>query len=285
MLVPNYMQTWGLARPSAARFANGASIEDRAAGRWRVDLDALERLVTPKTKLIVICNPNNPTGARLTAADLDGIARIADRHGAWMLSDEIYRGAEIDGQETASMWGRSPRAIVTSGLSKAYGLPGLRIGWIVAPPELIASLWSYHDYVTIAPGALSDRLARVALQPERRARLFERTRGILRRNLPLIEAWLTEAGGFSWIAPEAGAIVYVRYNHPINSTALVNRLRDGEERARRARRSLRHGRLPATRLRRAARVQPRGLTKDLGARPARCQSLRRRRPSATASPA
>ena len=118
------------------------------------------------------------------------------------------------------------RAIITSGLSKAYGLPGLRIGWIAGPPSLIASLWSYHDYVTIAPGALSDRLARVALAPERRARLFERTRGILRRNLPLMEEWLREAGGFHWIRPEAGAIVYVRYDHPINSTTLVTRLRE-----------------------------------------------------------
>jgi len=226
MLVPNYMQTWGLSRAFGGTIREWRLVEDHAAGRWRADLDELERLVSPKTKMIVICNPNNPTGARLTAADLDAIARVADKHGAWILSDEVYRGAEIDGVETASMWGRSPKAIITSGLSKAYGLPGLRIGWIVGPPSLIASFWSYHDYVTIAPGALSDRLARVALQPERRAQLFERTRGILRRNLPLIEAWLTDAGGFRWIKPEAGAIVYVRYDHPISSLTLVNRLRE-----------------------------------------------------------
>lgn len=226
MLVPNYMQTWGLSRAFGAAIREWKLVEDRDAGRWRVDLDALETLVSSRTKMIVICNPNNPTGARLTAAELDQIARVADKHGAWILSDEVYRGAEIDGNETASMWGRSERAIITSGLSKAYGLPGLRIGWIASQPPLIASLWSYHDYVTIAPGALSDRLARVALTPERRARLFERTRGILRRNLPLIEAWLHEAGGFHWIPPEAGAIVYVRYDHGINSTTLVTRLRE-----------------------------------------------------------
>jgi aspartate/methionine/tyrosine aminotransferase len=225
MLVPNYMQTWGLARAFGATVREWRFIEDRSAGRWRVDLAALEELVSAKTRMIVICNPNNPTGARLTAADLDGIARIADRHGAWILSDEVYRGAEIDGQDTASMWGRSDRAIITSGLSKAYGLPGLRIGWIVAPPPLVESFWSYHDYVTIAPGALSDRLARVALAPARRARLIERTRGILRTNLPLIEEWLRGAGGFEWIQPEAGAIVYVRYGHAINSTALAHRVR------------------------------------------------------------
>ena len=226
MLVPNYMQTWGLSRAFGGTIREWRLVEDREAGRWRIDLAELERLVTPRTRMIVICNPNNPTGARLTAADLDGIARIADTHGAWILSDEVYRGAEIDGVETASMWGRSPKAIITSGLSKAYGLPGLRIGWIVAAPSLVASLWSYHDYVTIAPGALSDRLARVALHPERRAQLIERTRNILRSNLPLIEAWLSEAGGFHWIKPEAGAIIYVRYDHPINSTTLVTRLRE-----------------------------------------------------------
>jgi hypothetical protein len=226
MLVPNYMQTWGLARAFGGTVREWRLVEDASAGRWRVDLDALDRLVTPRTKLIVICNPNNPTGARVTAAELDAIAQAADRHGAWILSDEVYRGAEVDGQLTASMWGRSDRAIVTSGLSKAYGLPGLRIGWIVAPPPLIASLWSYHDYTTICPGALSDRMARVALAPARREQLFERTRGILRRNLPLVEDWLRAAGGFHWIRPEAGAILYVRYDHAINSTVLVTRLRE-----------------------------------------------------------
>ncbi len=225
MLVPNYMQTWGLSRAFGGTIREWPLKEDRAAGRWRADLNQLEQLVSARTKLIVICNPNNPTGARLTADELDAIASIADRHGAWILSDEVYRGAEIDGHETATMWGRSPRAIITSGLSKAYGLPGLRIGWIAAPPELIEKLWSYHDYTTIAPGALSDRLARIALQPERRAQLFERTRAILRGNLPLIETWLRDTGGFSWTRPEAGAIVYVRYDHAINSTDLVTRLR------------------------------------------------------------
>ncbi|MCC7034092.1 MAG: aminotransferase class I/II-fold pyridoxal phosphate-dependent enzyme [Acidobacteria bacterium] len=225
MLLPCYMQTWGLARAFGATVREWHLVEDTAAGRWRVDLDRLNALVSPKTKLIVICNPNNPTGARLTAGDLDAIARAAERVGAWILSDEIYRGAELDGVETPSMWGRSERVLVTAGLSKAYGLPGLRVGWIVGPPATVASCWSYHDYTTIAPGALSDRLARVAMDPARRGRLLERTRGILRANLPMLEDWLG-ARGFHWLRPEAGAICYVRYPHAVNSTALVTRLRE-----------------------------------------------------------
>ncbi len=227
MLVPNYMQTWGLSRAFGGVIREWKLVEDYAAGKWRVDLEALEQLVNARTKLIVICNPNNPTGARLTAADLDGIARIAAAHGTWVLSDEIYRGAELDGVETASMWGRYDRVVITSGLSKAYGLPGLRIGWVAAPAALTASLWSYHDYTTIAPGALSDRLARIALEPARRSKLIERTRGILRANFPVLEDWLhTDFPGFRWIRPEAGAIVYVRYDHAVNSTVLVTRLRE-----------------------------------------------------------
>lgn len=127
------------------------------------------------------------------------------------------------------MWGRADRVIVTSGLSKAYGLPGLRVGWVVAPPDTAAALWAYHDYTSIAPGALSDRLATLALAPGTRETLLERTRAILRENVPRVEAWLRASGhGFDWVAPEAGAFVYARYDLPINSTVLATRLRDEE---------------------------------------------------------
>jgi len=227
MLVPNYMQTWGLVRAFGGTVREFRLIEDTAAKRWRPDLDELARIVSDRTRLIIICTPNNPTGARLTSDELDAIARIADRHGAWVLSDEVYRGAELEQDDTPSMWGRSERVIVTSGLSKAYGLPGLRIGWIAATPAFVAATWSYHDYTTIAPGALSDRLACAALAPARRTELLNRTRTIIRANLPVIEHWLGEhAPAFTWIRPEAGAIVYVRYHYPINSTELATRARN-----------------------------------------------------------
>jgi len=225
-MVPNYGQTLGLAEGFGGvlrRWPLRLSADGR---RWRVDLDGLRTLVTNKTRLIILCNPNNPTGARIPAADLDGICQIAGRVGAWVLSDEIYRGAELDGVETPSVWGRYERVIVTSGLSKAYGLPGLRIGWIASTPEVVATTWSYHDYTTIGPGTLSDRLARIALQPAMRAKILARTRRILHANLPVITDWLdAHKDRFSYAMPEAGAIVYVRYHDGINSTELVDRLR------------------------------------------------------------
>src|SRR5438309_1122059 len=226
LMVPNYMQTWGLARAFGGAVKQWPLAIGGSPARWMVDCAGLEQLVSSRTKLIIICNPNNPTGARFEAADLDRIAAVAGRHGSWVLSDEIYRGAERDGRETPSMWGRSDRVIVTSGLSKAYGLPGLRIGWIVGPPARMASLWSYHDYTTIAPGALSDALAQRALEPARRERILSRTRSILNQNFPVIGEWLDGRGDlFSYAPPDAGAIVYVRYRIPVNSTELVTRLR------------------------------------------------------------
>jgi aspartate/methionine/tyrosine aminotransferase len=236
MMVPNFMQIWGLAcafgavttawpllTPTQADSRNAA----RAPHGWRVDIDALARMTSERTKLIVICNPNNPTGVRFEAGDLDRIAAIADRHGSWIVSDEIYRGSELDGRETPTMWSRSDRVIVTSGLSKAFGLPGLRIGWIVGPAARIASLWSYHDYTTIAPGALNDALAVRALEESTRRRLLARTRGIVNANFEIMAQWLDEQRGlFDYVPPDAGAMVYVRYRSEINSTALVTRLRN-----------------------------------------------------------
>lgn len=222
-MTPNYMQAYGLSR------ALGAVIRPwplrEAGGRWRADVDELRTLATSKTRAILLCNPNNPTGARLDAAVLDEICRIAERVGAWVLDDEIYRGAEREADDTPTVWGRTERAIVTSGLSKAYGLPGLRIGWIAAPAALIEELWGVHDYTTIAPGAINDRLARVALAPDRRTSLLRRTRTIIRENYPLVRDWIDAHPGLSHVPPEAGAIVFVRYSQPIGSTDLVERLR------------------------------------------------------------
>lgn len=227
MMAPNYMQAPGIVRGLGATVRPWPLAGGEGEGRWRPDIAALEAMVTPRTRLIFICNPNNPTGARLTASELDAIGRIAGRVGAWVVADEIYRGAELDGVETATAWGRYERTIVTSGLSKAYGLPGLRIGWVVAPPEMADALWGVHDYTSIAPGAVSDRLARIALTPARRERLLARTRGIVAANYPIVKRWLDKrAPHLAHVPPEAGAIVFVRYHHAINSTALIERLRD-----------------------------------------------------------
>lgn len=231
MMVPNYMQLWGLFK------SFGADLKplplDEESG-WKIDLDQLESAISSKTKLIAVCNPNNPTGAILSAEEMGRIVAAAERVGAWILADEVYRGAELSGAElsgamTESFWGRYERVIVTSGLSKAYGLPGLRIGWIASTAELAARAWAYHDYTTIGPGPASDFLATVALRPENRLRLLERTRTILNDNYPILREWIDRQSGlFSLVEPRAGAIAYLRYNLDIDSIEMVERLRRDE---------------------------------------------------------
>jgi aspartate/methionine/tyrosine aminotransferase len=224
MMLPNYMQIWGVVRAQGAQVLEWKLREE--AG-WAPDLDELARLLTPRTRLVVVCNPNNPTGSVLGAEAMRGIVARAARHGAWLLVDEVYRGAEREGEESPTFWGGYDRLLVTSGLSKAYGLPGLRIGWVVGPADTIAELWGRKDYLTISPAALSDVLARKALRPDVRARILSRTRGILRANYPVLEDWIRAHGdALRVVPPRAGAIGYPRYSWPINSTELVTRLRD-----------------------------------------------------------
>ncbi len=135
------------------------------------------------------------------------------------------RARKEAGTQRLPFGGKYDRVIITNGLSKAYGLPGLRIGWIVAPKDTIAKMWAYHDYTTIAPGTLSDMLARVAVSPSGRSRCFGRTREICRRNFPLLAEWIGSHGStFRMVEPKAGAIAYVHYDLPVNSTRLAERL-------------------------------------------------------------
>ena len=220
---PNYMQVPGMAR------ALGATVKPlwlREELRWAPDLDELQRLLTPRTKLVAICNPNNPTGAVLGEEALERICAEAARVGAWVLADEVYRGAEFDGAMTPSFWGRYERVLCTGGLSKAYGLPGLRTGWVVAPEKMVEKLWSNKDYTTIGATLLSDRLAAAALEPARRARIFERTRRILRQNYPVVRDWVKRHGaGLRHIAPAAGAIAWVGYEWKRPSAELAEEMR------------------------------------------------------------
>jgi hypothetical protein len=223
VMLPNYMQIWGLAKTFRARLKTFWLREN--AERWVPDLRALKKAITKRTKLITICNPNNPTGTIMPEEEMDTICKIAGTVGAWILSDEVYQGAEISDKLTPSFWGKYKKTIITNGLSKAYGLPGLRIGWLLTTSELAKKLWAYHDYTTIAPTALSDQLAQVALETDARARILSRSRQILLTNLPVIHDWVdAHASNFSFIPPRAGAIAYLKYNLKINSTTLAKRL-------------------------------------------------------------
>jgi len=224
VMMPNYMQVIGLARSIGATVKPLNLCEENS---WAPDPDELRKLVTGKTKLIALCNPNNPTGAVMNEESMRAVAKIAGDVGAWILADEVYLGAELQGDISPTFYGWYDRLVVNSGLSKAYGLPGLRIGWMVSDPEAIAKLWSYKDYITISQTTLSDKLAAIALEPGRRHRILERTRKILNDQFGILSAFVARhSPHLSWVPPKAGAIAFIRYDWPTNSTTLFERIRD-----------------------------------------------------------
>ena len=224
-MTPNYMQGQGLGR----HFGRGTDTFRLKLrnDRWELDLHELDRAVTSSTNVVMVCNPNNPTGHVLTEPEMDAVVAAADRVGAWIVADEIYRGAELDTDETSpTFWGRYDKVVITSGLSKAFAMPGLRIGWIVAPDDLIPKIWEHHDYTTLTPSSIGDRLAGFAMQPIVRENILARTRGIIRANYPAIDGWLRlHDDVFTWARPAAGAIAYAKYDLPIKPGKLVERIR------------------------------------------------------------
>jgi aspartate/methionine/tyrosine aminotransferase len=158
------------------------------------------------------------------------LVEAAERHDAYVVADEVYQGAEFDGQLTPSFWGMSDRVIVTSGLSKAYGIPGIRVGWIVGPPPLVAECWAYHDYTTIAPNTLSDRIAQVALAKENRPRLLARTTRLICENNEVVKRWLEGLDDFlEYVEPKAGAFAFIKYHSDVSSVELVERIRQRQD--------------------------------------------------------
>jgi len=221
--VPNYMQYWGLPKSLGAKVNR---FHLRIEQDWEPDWDEFDRAVNERTRLVYISNPNNPTGSILSQHAMERIVARCDRMGAYLVADEVYLGAEIHCDRTRSFWGMSDRVIVTSGLSKAYGIPGVRIGWMVGPPEFIAECWTQHDYITICPNKISDAVARVAVEPENREKLYSRTRAILQQNLPIMRDWAWSFGGFlTFHDPQAGALCLMRYQSDVPSFEITERIR------------------------------------------------------------
>ncbi|HJS42223.1 MAG TPA: aminotransferase class I/II-fold pyridoxal phosphate-dependent enzyme [Gemmatimonadales bacterium] len=226
VMMPNYMQTPGLTQNFGAQ-VRPITLHEKEA--WEPYAEEVRAAIVPGTKLVVVTNPHNPTGHVLSDSLRRVILERVQEVGAWLLADEVYQGAERNGQTTQSFWGGGSgydRVIIVNGLSKAYGLPGLRIGWIVSQPAFSQEAWARHDYTTIGPSGASDHLAAVALDPRVREKIIDRTRRILKANYPVMDAWLKKFGDlFTWHPPHAGAICWARYRGAIPATEIVEKLR------------------------------------------------------------
>jgi len=225
IMLPNYMQVWGIAQNLGLKVQTFDLHKDRG---WSLDPEQLAAVVSAKTKMIAVCNPNNPTGHILTEAEMDAIVAAADRVGAWILADEVYRGVERTQElETPTFYGRHDKVCAVGSLSKAYGLPGLRLGWVVCPPEMMDQIWSRHEYISISASMLANRLATLALSPEVRPRLRKRAKDYIHKGYTVLQSWMDgHQGLFNVVPPQAAAIAFVGYNLDINSTRFTEQLRE-----------------------------------------------------------
>jgi aspartate/methionine/tyrosine aminotransferase len=197
----------------------------RRNGGFHYDLHDLHELASPGTRMIVINTPHNPTGAMLSAEDQAEIYALAEKLDAWVLSDEAYRWLDLPGSAPLAppMRNLGPRAISTGTFSKPFGLPGLRIGWMAAPEDIVRRCWGLRDYVSLSPGKLNDVLATIAFR--HRDAIGERTRAIVAENLDFAEQWFAEnADLVSWTPPLGGLLAMLKYESEIPSFELANRL-------------------------------------------------------------
>ncbi|OFW63515.1 MAG: hypothetical protein A2Y74_00930 [Actinobacteria bacterium RBG_13_63_9] len=220
LVVPTYLQSVGIAQ------AMGAAVRtvglDEKEG-WMLPLDELEAAISPKTKAIMITNPNNPTGSMFDPAMLKAICGLADRVGAYVIGDEALRGLEAEGTMSPSPTELYERGFSTGSLSK-IGLGGIRVGWIVGPQAIIEHCWAHKDYTTLAHSGLGEVLAELALEPQNIERFRERARGFVRENSAIVIEWIgRHAEAFSCVRPVAGGSAFPALRLPLDAVTFCQR--------------------------------------------------------------
>ena len=189
-------------------------LELRFEDGWELDLDRLEAALRPETKLVSLTYPHNPTGAMIDAATLSAVVELIERHPtARLLVDETYRELAY-GEPLPPVASLSERALSVSSMSKTYGLPGLRIGWIACrDPELATTLLAAKEQILICGSALDEEMAARVL--EARERILPPIRDKVARHLGIVREWIVGAGSvFEWVEPRAGVVGMPRFRDP-----------------------------------------------------------------------
>lgn len=223
MAIPNFMQLKGIAQAAGAKVNMFHLRQDKG---WDVDWEAFNKAVNPKTRLVYFSRPNNPTGTILSHESVKRVIERCEAMNAYVIFDEVYIGSEIDGTRTNTCWGMSEKVIIVSGLAKTYGIPGIRIGWLTAPKDVVVECWAQHDYITVTPNIISDAMACTAVDLEVREKLFLRLQDHIKSNLPMCREWIESFNGFlEFTEPTAGAFCFVKYHADVPSLEIANSVR------------------------------------------------------------
>lgn len=218
--VPNYQQHYSIPESIGADVRR---LQLREENGFLPDLEELRDLVGSTTKLIAFSNPNNPTGSLMSEDYLHQVCEIAQKAGACVLSDEVYRGLDQEGAgTTASIADIYERGISTGSMSKAFSLAGLRLGWLVAPVDVVEAVCVHRDYNTISVGMIDDYFASVAL--EAHAEILRRNRAIVHGNLETLDQWVATQPLIDYVKPASGTTALLKYDLDMSSRDMCLRL-------------------------------------------------------------
>ncbi|KIN60104.1 Transaminase [Sulfitobacter noctilucae] len=219
---PGWPQAEVLAKAIGAKIIR---VERREANGWALPLDEMRDAVTPRTKLVFVSNPNNPTGHLLQQAEVEELVRIADRAGAWLLVDEVYAGLEWQGPRAPSVAGLYERGITTGSVSKALGMQGLRTGWLICQDaELMMDAVILRENASEIMNIMGEVIAEIALRPGRYESAMLKAREEGAANLRQMNAWVDAQESLSWVSPQAGLIGLARLPQAIDSDAFATTL-------------------------------------------------------------
>jgi aspartate/methionine/tyrosine aminotransferase len=189
-------------------FGDVTRVELDADDGWHLDPEAVAEAIRPDTAVVVLNNPNNPTGRVHDADTVRAVYDHAADAGAYLLCDEVYRplaDPDVAPPPAASL---GPYGVSTCGLSKGYGLAGLRFGWLAGPPEVVEAAWQWKDYTTISPPAVSQRVAEQVLEPGTEAEVLAENRELAAGNRELVAAFV-DRHDLAWSAPDTGVNAFI----------------------------------------------------------------------------
>jgi len=216
---PNYQQLYEVPRALGGRVE---LLRLRYEDNYKLNIDELNELVTPETKLIVISHPNNPTGSVITLETLKSVIEIVEDNNIYLLSDEIYRELSFTHKPLPPAATLSDHAISNSSMSKLHGLPGLRVGWTVADKSIINTAKEIRSYTTICNSTLSEHLSKLALK--RKDELVTRAERIAQTNLEVMKQWIENRNDVEWVPPQGSLVTFPRFHRNVTSTELCKLL-------------------------------------------------------------
>lgn len=186
---------------------------------FKPDINKLEELMKPETKLVSLTHPNNPTGSMITKDVLEDIVKLIENYNTHLLFDETYRQLKL-GQQLPTAASLSSKAVSISSMSKTYGLPGIRIGWMASQDKsLIDSILATREQVTICNSALSESIALEVLS--KKEDLLNGVRDHVKRNFQLLSNWIKDQPNLEWVRPEAGVVSFPRIKPDLSSEYLL----------------------------------------------------------------